>query len=213
MHPCREYWGQDVAYGSLVTGEPTQRAGRLVARTEIWILDTQDASRPAPHAQLEGLMRRIAGLAGGEEALRQSAAHIKDYLQAGKAAAPAPAGTPPGVRGECVDQDGRILGIATLHRTPMLPPGSFAAAAGVPAKAQREETSALLCAELMRHLGELGNGDGVSRIDWVVVRASDAGDSARSHLGATRVAGVALKPFAPDAATAAASSAGFPPAA
>ena len=21
MHPCREYWGQDVAYGSLVTGE------------------------------------------------------------------------------------------------------------------------------------------------------------------------------------------------
>ena len=200
MHPCREYWGQDVAYGSLVTGETPQRTDRFGARTEIWILDTQDASRPAPHAQLAGLMRRIAGLAGGEEALRQSAAHIKDYLQAGKAAAPAPAGTPPGARGECVDQDGRILGIATLHRTPMLPPGSFAAAAGVPSREEREETSAQLCAEFMRHLSALGEADGVSRIDWVMVRATDTGDGARSHLGATRVGPVALKPFAPDAA-------------
>ena len=199
MHPCREYWGQDVAYGSLVTGEPAQRAGRFGARTEIWILDTQDASRPAPHAQLAGLMRRIAGLPAGEEALRQSAAHIKDYLQAGKAAAPAPAGAPPGVRGECVDQDGRILGIATLHRTPMLPPGSFAAAAGVASREEREETSAQLCAEFMRHLSALGEADGVSRIDWVMVRATATADGARSHLGATRVGPVALKPFEPDA--------------
>lgn len=198
MHPCREYWGQDVAYGSLVTGEPTPRAGRLGARTEIWILDTQDASRPAPHAQLAGLMRRIAGLPAGEEALRQSAAHIKDFLQAGKAAAPARAGTPPGARGECVDQDGRILGIATLHRTPMLPPGSFAAAAGVASREEREEASAQLCAEFMRHLSALGEGDGVSRIDWVMVRATGTADGARSHLGATRVGSVALKPFAPD---------------
>jgi hypothetical protein len=199
MHPCREYWGQDVAYGSLVTGEPTPRADRFGARTEIWILDTQDASSPAPHARLAGLMRRIAGLPAGEEALRQSAAHIKDYLQAGKAAAPAPAGTPPGVRGDCVDQDGRILGIATLHRTPMLPPGSFAAAAGVASREEREEASAQLCGEFMRHLSALGQADGVSRIDWVMVRATGTADGARSHLGATRVGPVALKPFAPGA--------------
>jgi hypothetical protein len=207
MHPCREYWGQDVAYGSLVTGEPTPRAGRCSGGTEIWILDTQDASRPAPHAQLAGLMRRIAGLPAGEEALRQSAAHIKDYLQAGKAAAPPPAGTPPGVRGECVDQDGRILGIATLHRTPMLPPGSFAAAAGVASREEREEASAQLCAEFMRHLSALGQVDGVSRIDWVMVRATGTADGVRSHLGATRVGPVALKPFTPGAGDAAAAEA------
>jgi len=206
MHPCREYWGQDVAYGSLVTGEPAPH--RFGDRTEFWILDTQDASRPAPHAHLAGLMRRIAGLAGGEEALlRQSAAHIKDYLQAGKAAAPAPAGTPPGVRSECVDEDGRILGIATLHRTPMLPPGSFAAAAGVASREEREEASAQLCAEFMRHLSALGQADGVSRIDWVMVRATATADGARSHLGATRVGPVALKPFAPDAGAASAGEA------
>jgi len=204
MHPCREYWGQDVAYGSLVTGEPTPRAGHCGARTEIWILDTQDASRPAPHAQLAGLMRRIAGLPAGEEALRQSAAHIKDFLQAGKAAAPPPAGTPPGARGECVDQDGRILGIATLHRTPMLPPGSFAAAAGVASREEREEASAQLCAEFMRHLSALGQADGVSRIDWVMVRATGTADGTRSHLGATRVGPVALKPFTPGSGDAAA---------
>jgi len=203
MHPCREYWGQDVAYGSLVKGEPTQRVDRFGARTEYWILDTQDASRPAPQAQLAGLMRRIAGLAGGEEALRQSAAHIKDFLQAGKAAAPAPAGAPPGVRGGSVDEDGRILGIATLHRTPMLPPGSFAAAAGVASREEREEASAQLCAEFMRHLSALGQADGVSRIDWVMVRATDTADGARSHLGATRVGPVALKPFPPGSGDAA----------
>ena len=195
MHPCREYWGQDVAYGSLVKGEPTQRTGRFGLRTEFWILDTQDASRPAPHAELAGLMRRIAGLAGGDEALRQSAAHIKDFLQAGKAAAPAPAGAPPGMRGESVDENGRILGVATLHRTPMLPPGSFAAAAGVASRQEREESSAQLCAEFMRHLSALGQADGVSRIDWVMVRATDTADGARSHLGATPVGPVALKPF------------------
>jgi hypothetical protein len=114
-------------------------------------------------------------------------------------------------------EDSRILGIATLHRAPMQPPGSFAAAAGVASKAAREESSALLCAEFMHHLGELGAGDGVSQIDWVMVRASDTTDSARSHLGATRVAGVALKPYAPgeagDDATAAGSSAAGRPAA
>jgi hypothetical protein len=197
MHPCREYWGQDVAYGSLVTGERPTRVDRFGARTELWILDTQGASRPAPHAELAGLMRRIGGLPDDDEALRQSAAHIKDFLQAGQATAPAP-GAPPGHRGDGADEEGRILGIARLHRTPMLPPGSFAAAAGVASREAREEASAQLCAEFMRHLSALGEGDGVSRIDWVVVRATDNADSARSHLGATRVGHVDLKPFAPD---------------
>ncbi|MBW8777996.1 MAG: hypothetical protein JF585_02115, partial [Burkholderiales bacterium] len=68
-----------------------------------------------------------------------------------------------------------------------------------------------------RHLGELGARDDVSRIDWVMVRATDKSDGPRSHLGATRVARVALKPFAPgdgsDDVTAAASSAEDPAAA
>ncbi len=191
MHPCREYWGQDIAYGSLVTGERPRRPGRAGALTEIWILDTRDAAHPAPHAELAGLMRRIGALDGGEEALRQSAARLREFVQA------AP-GAPRTRRFEGADDGQRILGIATLHRTPMLPPGSFAAAAGVPARAAREESSALLCAEFMRHLGELGAGDGVSQIDWVMVRATGNNtDSARSHLGATRVARMELTPFAP----------------
>ena len=202
MHPCREYWGQDVAYGSLVTGEHPRRAGRAGAATEIWIIDSRDASRPAPHAEMVGLMRRIGGLDSGEQALRQSAAHLKDFLQAAQAQAPAPAsaGSSRVQRSESPDDDGRILGIATLHRTPLLPPGSFAAAAGVASRAEREESSALLCAEFMRHLGTLGAGDGVSRIDWVMVRASDNADTLRSHLGATRVAHLAVQPFEPGAA-------------
>jgi hypothetical protein len=200
MHPCREYWGQDVAYGSLVTGEQPRRAERGAA-TEIWIIDSRDASRPAPHAELAGLMRRIGAFSGGEEALRQSAAHLKDFLQAAHAQAPAPAsaGTSRVLRSEAPDDDGRILGIATLHRTPLLPPGSFAAAAGVASRAEREEASAVLCAEFMRQLSALGAGDGVSRIDWVMVRASDNADAARSHLGATRVAHLAVQPFEPGA--------------
>lgn len=195
MHPCREYWGQDIAYGSLVTGERPRRPGRTGALTEIWILDTRDAAHPAPHAELAGLMRRIGALDGGEEALRQSAAHLREFVQA----APGATGAPRAHRFEGADDAQRILGIATLHRTPMLPPGSFAAAAGVPSKAAREESSALLCAEFMRHLGELGAGDGVSQIDWVMVRAAgNHPDGVRSHLGATRVARVELKPFAPD---------------
>ena len=180
MHPCREYWGQDAAWGSLVTGERPRRADRAAALTEVWILDTLADAGATRHTELAGLMRRIGRLEGGEEALRQSASHLKAFLQAG--------------------EERRILGIATLHRTPMLPPGSFAAAAGVPSTAAREESSALLCAEFMRHLGELGAGDGVSQIDWVMVRAPDTADSARSHLGATRVGHVELKPFAPDGA-------------
>ena len=179
MHPCREYWSQDVAYGSLVTGEKARRADRAAVATEIWIMDTQAGTPSGDHASLAGVMQRIRGLDAGEESLRQSAAHLREFLRAG--------------------EDRRILGIATLHRTRMLPPGSFAAAAGVPSTAAREESSALLCAEFMRHLGELGAGAGVSQIDWVMVRASDTADNARSHLGATRVAGVALTPFAPDA--------------
>ena len=211
MHPCREYWGHDVAYGSLVSGERPRRAGRDDARTEIWIMDTRDGARApaqAAHAELAGLMRRIGGLEGGEDALRQSAAHLKEFLQVGRATAPSPAGVPR-LHHCAAAEDHRILGIATLHRTAMLPPGSFAAAAGVPSTAAREESSALLCAEFMRHLGELGAGDGVSRIDWVMVRASDNADGGRSHLGATRVTHVEFKPFAPDAGatTAAASSA------
>jgi len=216
MHPCREYWGQDVAYGCLVTGERPRRAGRTDARTEIWIMDTRDGERsPAPpmHAELAGLMRRIGGLEGGKDALRQSAAHLKEFLQAGQTPAPSPRLH----RGDAPGEDRRILGIATLHRTAMPPPGSFAAAAGVPSTAAREESSALLCAEFMRRLGELGAGDGVARIDWVMVRASDNADGGRSHLGATRVTRVELKPLAPGAAgaapTAATSSAAGRPAA
>ena len=178
MHPCREYWGQDVAWGSLVTGERPRRADRTTVPTEIYIMDTLDDAATARHAELAGLMRRIGGLESGEESLRQSASHLKAFLHAG--------------------EQRRILGIATLHRTPLLPPGSFAAAAGVPSKAAREESSAQLCAEFMRHLGDLGAGDGVSQIDWVMVRAThNSADGARSHLGATRVTRVALKPFAP----------------
>ena len=213
MHPCREYWGQDIAYGSLVTGERPRRADRTGALTEIWIMDTLGATRPAPHAELAGLMRRIGGLDSGEEALRQSAAHIKDFLQAGQTAPPPPPGAPRLHRCERTDEESRILGIATLHRTAMLPAGSFAAAAGVASKAEREESSALLCAEFMRRLGELGAGDGVSQIDWVMVRASDGADGARSHLGATRVTGLELTPFAPGAPSAAVSSAAGRPAA
>ena len=178
MHPCREYWGQDVAYGSLVTGEKARRADRAATATEIWIMHTQVDAPATGHPELARLMQRIRGLDAGEASLRQSAAHLREFLQAG--------------------EDDRILGIATLHRTRMLPAGSFAAAAGVPSTAAREESSALLCAEFMRHLGALGADGGVSQIDWVMVRASDTGDHARSHLGATRVSGVALTPFAPD---------------
>ena len=179
MHPCREYWGLDMAYGSLVTGERPRRADRAAAPTEVYIMDTLGDAQATRHTELAGLMRRIGALESGEESLRQSASHLKAFLQAG--------------------EERRILGIATLHRTTMLPPGSFAAAAGVASKAAREESSALLCAEFMRHLGELGAGDGVSQIDWVMVRATDNADSARSHLGATRVARVELKPFSPGA--------------
>ena len=178
MHPCREYWGQDVAYGSLVAGERPRRAERT-APAEIWIMDTLAGAGGDRHAELAGLMRRIGGLEAGEESLRQSASQLKAFLQAG--------------------EERRILGIAALHRTPLLPAGSFAAAAGVPSTAAREESSALLCAEFMHHLGQLAAGDGVSQIDWVMVRATDKADGTRSHLGATRVTGVALTPFAPDA--------------
>jgi hypothetical protein len=196
MHPCREYWGHDVAWGSLVTGERPGRADRAGALTEVWILDTRGDAHAAPHAELAGLMSRIVGLGRGEGSLRQSAAHLREFLHAEQA--PVPAGAPRAWRDEIADGDRGILGIATLHRTRMLPAGSFAAVAGVPSKAEREESSALLCAEFMRHLGELGAGDGVSQIDWVMVRASDPADGVRSHLGATRVPRVALKPYAPD---------------
>jgi hypothetical protein len=204
MHPCREYWGQDVAYGSLVAGEQPRRPAQAAA-TEIWIIDSRDAARPAPHAELAALMRRIGGFAHGEEALRQSAAHLQDFLQAAHARAPAPAGAGASrvLRSEGPDDDGRILGIATLHRTPLLPPGQFAAAAGIASRAEREEASAGLCAEFMRQLTALGAGDGVSRIDWVMARASDNADTPRSHLGATRVAHLAVQPFEPGSADAA----------
>jgi hypothetical protein len=147
-----------------------------------------------------------------------AAAHLKAFLATEPAPAPASSGIERAYGGaQALDGDQNILGIATLHRTRMLPPGSFAAAAGVPSKAAREESSALLCAEFMRHLGELGAGDDVARIDWVMVRAADKADGPRSHLGATRVGNVALTPFAPGdearGATAAASSAEDPAAA
>ena len=197
MHPCREYWGQDVAYGSLVTGEQPRRAERAGVLTEVWILDLRSDVRALPHADLAGVLRRIGGLDSGEESLRQSAAHLRAFLAAEPAPAPVPAGLAHAYRDDSADAEQNILGIATLHRTRMLPAGSFAAAAGVPSKAAREESSALLCAQFMRHLGELGADDGVSRIDWVMVRAAEKVDGPRSHLGATRVARVELKPFAP----------------
>ena len=215
MHPCREYWGQDVAYGSLVAGERPHRDERAGALTEVWILDLRHSARAVPHADLAGVLRRIGGLDSGEESLRQSAAHLKAFLATEPAPPPPSTGIERAYGGDNADGDQNILGIATLHRTRMLPPGSFAAAAGVPSKAAREESSALLCAEFMRHLGELGADDDVSRIDWVMVRAADKTDGVRSHLGATRVARVALKPFAPgdesrDATGAASSAAGRP---
>ncbi len=214
MHPCREYWGQDVAYGSLVTGERPRRGERASAPTEVWILDLRSESRAAPHADLANVLRHISGL-DSEEAMRQSAAHLKAFLATEPT--PAPTGLERAYGGDPAGCEQNILGIATLHRTRMLPPGSFAAAAGVPSQAAREESSALLCAQFMRHLGELGAGDDVSRIDWVMVRATDKADGPRSHLGATRVARVALRPFAPGDgsrdATAAASSAEDPAAA
>jgi len=163
------------------------------------------------------VLRRIGGLDSGEESQRQSAAHLKAFL----ATAPAAPPPRPGIERAygSVDADGEqnILGIATLHRTRMLPAGSFAAAAGVPSKAAREESSALLCAQFMHHLGQIGAGDDVSRIDWVMVRATGKAEGPRSHLGATRVAHLALKPFAPGErsrdATAAASWAEDPAAA
>ena len=196
MHPCREYWGQDVAYGSLVTGERPQRGTHAGALTEVWILDLRGQARAAPHADLAGVLRRIGGLDRGEEALKQSAAHLKAFLATDPSPAPEQTNLSR-VYGDA-EADQNILGIAALHRTRMLPPGSFAAAAGVPSKAAREESSALLCAEFMRHLGELGAGDDVSRIDWVMVRAADKAEGPRSHLGATRVARVALTPFKPN---------------
>jgi len=214
MHPCREYWGQDVAYGSLVTGDRPRRAEGAGALTEVWILDLRSGARAAPHAELAGVLGRIAGL-DSEEAMRQSAAHLKAFLATERAHATT--GIERAYGSDPADGEQNILGIATLHRTRLLPPGSFAAAAGVPSRAARAESSALLCAQFMRHLGELGASDDVSRIDWVMVRATDKADGPRSHLGATRVARVALKPFAPGDgpfdATAAASSAAGPAAA
>ncbi len=202
MHPCREYWGQDIAYGSLVTGGRLRRAERVCALPEVYILDI-DAQGHAPrHAELVALMRRINGFDGREESLRQSAAHLKEFLQSGSGPAGARGGP---VHRRDIDnarKDVRILGIATLHRAQPLPPGSFAEAAGIPSTALRAESSAQLCAEFMQRLGELGAGKDVSQIDWVVVRVGDQGHEARSHLGATRVSHVNLQPFEPGSAAA-----------
>ena len=143
MHPCREYWGQDVAYGSLVTGERPRRGERAGPLTEVWILDLRNEARAAPHADLAGVLRRIGGL-DSEEAMRQSAAHLKAFL----ATEPAPAST--GIEraygGDAAASEQNILGIATLHRTRMQPPGSFAAAAGVPSQGRRARSPRRCCA-------------------------------------------------------------------
>src|SRR6476660_8009229 len=78
MHPCREYWGQDVAYGSLVNDERLRRVDRVCALPEIYVLDidadvppegTDADADPARSAHLAGLVKRLCGFDGREETL------------------------------------------------------------------------------------------------------------------------------------------------
>jgi hypothetical protein len=202
MHPCREYWGQDVAYGSLVNEERPRRVDRIDragATPEFYVLDV-DAEHPADDdpaadiaparsAHLAGLVQRLCEFGGDEASLRQSAAHLKEYLHSARSAACRAAG----VRQARPAQDVRILGIAGLHRAGLRhgPPGE---APPLEADAASEQ----LCAGFLRRLAALGEARDVARIDWILVRVvmdASATIAPRSHIGATTVARVNLQPL------------------
>ena len=198
MHPCREYWGQDVAYGSLVNDERLRRVDRVCALPEIYVLDIDAGAPPresdaeaahASSAHLAGLVKRLCGFDGREETLRQSAAHLKEYLHSARHAARGA-----GHRAACEAQDVRIVGIASLHRAQSLAPVGVPPSHGEPAPASSEQ----LCAEFLRRLTALGKARNVAQIDWIVVRVvMDAGraPSARTHIGVTRVGRLSLQPL------------------
>jgi hypothetical protein len=199
MHPCREYWGQDVAYGSLVNDDGPRRAGRAGPPPEFYVLDVEaDApfddpaadGAPARSAHLAGLVQRLCEFDGQEESLRLSAAHLKEYLHSARSAAWRAAG----VRGARAAQDVRILGIAGVHRA-LAPLGAPDAAAEGAADTSPEQ----LCAAFLRRLAALGEARQVTRIDWILVRVvmdASAAVAPRSHIGATTVARVDLQPLA-----------------
>jgi hypothetical protein len=201
MHPCREYWGQDVAYGSLVNDGRLRRVDRVCALPEIYVLDidedappqgTDADADPARSAHLAGLVKRLCGFDGREETLRQSAAHLKEYLNSARRAAGSG-----GTRQARATKDVRIVGIASLHRAQALP------VVGEPPAIARNDAAAdgasePLCAEFLRRLTALGKARNVAQIDWIVVRVvMEAGLApARSHIGATKVGRVSLQPLA-----------------
>jgi len=198
MHPCREYWGQDVAYGSLVNDERLRRVDRVCALPEIYVLDI-DAGAPPPgvdadagparSAHLAGLVKRLCGFDGREETLRQSAAHLKEYLHSARRAACGPDRRP-----GRETQDARIVGIASLHRAQSRVPMDLPPSHDEPTSASSEQ----LCAEFLRRLTVLGKARNVAQIDWIVVRVvMDAGraPSARTHIGVTRVGRLSLQPL------------------
>jgi hypothetical protein len=204
MHPCREYWGQDVAYGSLVNDERLRRVDRVCALPEIYVLDIDadappdgaDADAdPARSAHLAGLVKRLCGFDGREETLRQSAAHLKEYLHSARRADRGAA-----LRQARTAQDVRIVGIASLHRAQALPAVGLPQAGGPDdGEAAATAASEQLCAEFLRRLTVLGKARNVAQIDWIVVRVvMDAGPApgTRSHIGATKVGRVSLQPLA-----------------
>ena len=199
MHPCREYWGQDVAYGSLVNDERLRRVDRVCALPEIYVLDI-DAGAPPPgadadagparSAHLAGLVKRLCGFDGREETLRQSAAHLKEYLHSAHRAA---RGTDPRQARDGLDV--RIVGIASLHRAQSLSRVGSPLADDEATIASSEQ----LCAEFLRRLTALGKARNVAQIDWIVVRVvMDGGiaPSARTHIGVTKVGRLSLQPLA-----------------
>jgi hypothetical protein len=204
MNPCREYWGQDVAYGSLVNDGRLRRVDRVCALPEIYVLDIDaglppvgaDADAdPARSAHLAGLVKRLCGFDGREETLRQSAAHLKEYLHSARRAARGA-----GPRQARADQDVRIVGIASLHWAQALPAvGASGAGSDDNDDSAASPASEQLCAEFLRRLTALGRARNVAQIDWIVVRVvMDAGPApgARSHIGATKVGRVSLQPLA-----------------
>jgi hypothetical protein len=200
MHPCREYWGQDVAYGSLVNDERLRRVDRVCALPEIYVLDIDDDvplqgseadADPARSAHLAGLVKRLCGFDGREETLRQSAAHLKEYLHSARRAAHGA-----DLRHVRTMQDVRIVGIASLHRAQALP--AVGLPPSDPGEAAPDAVSEQLCAEFLRRLTALGKARNVAQIDWIVVRVvMDAGlaPAARSHIGVTKVGRVNLQPL------------------
>jgi hypothetical protein len=58
MQPCREYWGHDVAYGSLVNDERLRRVDRVCALPEIYVLDIDEGiPERGPDADADGRRR------------------------------------------------------------------------------------------------------------------------------------------------------------